>query len=321
MAVDLDKLYVEKMMEEKARVLEPAILRYLPNEIEGGGFDRKVREAMRYSVQAGGKRLRPILLMECFHAFGGKGTIYEPFCAAIEYLHTYSLIHDDLPAMDDDDLRRGQPSCHAKFGEAAAILAGDGLLNLAFEVMAGTVANVAVARPDTGEPGEYLKKMACITAAANHMGYCSGIRGMVGGQAADVVSEAEGTEVSKELLEFIYIEKTAAMFSGAMGTGMILAGAPPKLLPKVTEAAKYIGVAFQLRDDILDIEGDESELGKPVHSDEKNKKRTYAAVYGVEQAVKDCRYYTGMAIASLRSCGVPCEFLQDLFVYLAERNR
>ena len=234
---------------------------------------------MNYSVKAGGKRLRPLVLLETLKLFGGEEEEAYPFMAAIEMIHTYSLVHDDLPAMDNDKYRRGKLTTHAKFGENMAILAGDALLNYAYEIMSDAVMN-------SKYPKRAIRAMQTIARKA-------GIYGMVGGQTVDV--ENEGKEMSIDTINYIHNLKTAALIEGSMMAGAILAGAKAEEIDIVEKIAKSIGVAFQIQDDILDVTGDTNQLGKAVLSDEKNHKTTYVSLLGVnisKEHVKSCLLYT-----------------------------
>lgn len=289
--------------ELKARVeeIEPIIRKYLPTET---GTHRTVLEAMNYSVLAGGKRLRPMLTHETFRLFGGNGTVIEPFMAAIEMIHSYSLVHDDLPALDNDEYRRGRKSTHAAYGEAMGILAGDALLNYAFET--------AMKAFDMDAPVEWIARALRVLAEK------AGIGGMIGGQVVDV--ESEGKEIDAETLEFIHRNKTGALMEAAMMTGAILAGANHEQITAMEQAAGKIGLAFQIRDDILDVTGTEEELGKPVGSDEKNSKVTYVSLYGMEKAEQDVQRLSDEAITLLRALPVRNEFLEELLMSLVERR-
>lgn len=260
-------------------------------------------EAMEYSLFAGGKRFRPVLMLAA-HAMGPRSCerILD-FAAAIEMIHTYSLIHDDLPAMDDDDFRRGKPTCHKVYGEAVAILAGDGLLNLAFEVMA----DAAAAIPD----GEAAKAMAVVARAAGGMG-------MIGGQVADMEGMALPTE--GELLAFIHYRKTGALIRASLEAGMIASGADGALLSAIRQYGDALGMVFQIRDDLLDAEGSAEVLGKPVGSDERNQKKTFVTVYGKEKAQKLLTDWLKRAIESLAPFGEDGQFLRDMVRYAAARN-
>ncbi len=292
--------------EQSKRILEieEIIRRYLPKE---EGWQKTVLQAMNYSVLAGGKRLRPMLMKESYTLFGGRGREIEPFLAAMEMVHTYSLIHDDLPAMDNDEYRRGRKTTHVVFGEAMAILAGDGLLNLAFE----TAAKAFEIGDDPARIGRALSVFA----------QKAGVYGMIGGQTADIEAEDRGGQVSQELLLFIHAHKTAALIQSALVTGATLAGADKEALDKLEKAGYDIGVAFQIQDDILDITGNEQELGKPTGSDEKNHKTTYVTLKGLAQAQADQKTLSEEAVALLRSFPSRNLFLEELVNSLITRNR
>lgn len=274
---------------------------FLPKE---EGYQKTVLEAMNYSVSAGGKRLRPMLMLETYRMFGGTSKVIEPFMAAIEMIHTYSLIHDDLPAMDNDEYRRGRKTTHVVYGEAMAILAGDALLNYAFE----TAASAFVL--DEGNPA--IGKAFMILASK------AGVYGMIGGQVVDV--ESEGKEIDADTLKFIHIHKTSALLESAMLIGAVLAGASEQQQRTVELAARELGLAFQIRDDILDVTGNTDELGKPVGSDEKNHKNTYVALEGLEKAKEDVKRYSESAIDRLKSLPVRNEFLYELIEELIDRR-
>ncbi len=280
---------------------EKIIGKYLPEET---GFQKTVLEAVNYSVTAGGKRLRPILLMETFRLFGGEGTLAEPFMAAIEMIHTYSLVHDDLPAMDNDEYRRGKKTTHAAYGEAMGILAGDALLNLAFETAAGAF-DIETSRR-TAKALQILSRKA-------------GIYGMIGGQTVDV--ESEGQPLSKEKLDFIYRLKTSALIEAAMMTGAVLAGATEEETAVIERTACDVGLAFQIQDDILDVTSTLETLGKPIHSDDKNNKTTYVTLEGLEKAKKDVEEISERALATLASLNRRNEFLEELIRMLITREK
>ncbi len=280
-----------------------AILRkYLPEET---GYQKTVIGAMNYSFLAGGKRLRPLLMQETYRLFGGRGRVEEPFMAAIEMIHTYSLIHDDLPAMDDDDYRRGRKTTHVVYGEAMAILAGDGLLNLAYE----TALTAFEAEPENPNIAKALRILA----------RSAGIYGMVGGQTADV--ESEGQSIPREKLDFIYALKTGALIEAAMRIGAVLGGADEEQQEIVSRAAGDIGLAFQIRDDILDVAGDEAVIGKPTGSDEKNRKTTYVTLHGLAAAAEDVERISERAVGTLRLLPVQNDFLTGLIGFLTGRDK
>ena len=286
---------------DRKKEVEQIVTSFLPKE---EGYQKTVLEAMNYSVSAGGKRLRPMLMLETYRMFGGTSRVIEPFMAAIEMIHTYSLIHDDLPAMDNDEYRRGRKTTHVVYGEAMAILAGDALLNYAFE----TAASAFVL--DEGNPA--IGKAFMILASK------AGVYGMIGGQVVDV--ESEGKEIDADTLKFIHIHKTSALLESAMLIGAVLAGASEQQQRTVELAARELGLAFQIRDDILDVTGNTDELGKPVGSDEKNHKNTYVALEGLEKAKEDVKRYSESAIDRLKSLPVRNEFLYELIEELIDRR-
>lgn len=286
---------------DRKKEVEQIVTSFLPKE---EGYQKTILEAMNYSVSAGGKRLRPMLMLETYRMFGGTSKVIEPFMAAIEMIHTYSLIHDDLPAMDNDEYRRGRKTTHVVYGEAMAILAGDALLNYAFE----TAASAFVL--DEGNPA--IGKAFMILASK------AGVYGMIGGQVVDV--ESEGKEIDADTLKFIHIHKTSALLESAMLIGAVLAGASEQQQRTVELAARELGLAFQIRDDILDVTGNTEELGKPVGSDEKNHKNTYVALEGLEKAKEDVKRYSESAIDRLKSLPARNEFLYELIEELIDRR-
>lgn len=286
---------------DRKKEVEQIVTSFLPKE---EGYQKTILEAMNYSVSAGGKRLRPMLMLETYRMFGGTSKVIEPFMAAIEMIHTYSLIHDDLPAMDNDEYRRGRKTTHVVYGEAMAILAGDALLNYAFE----TAASAFVL--DEGNPA--IGKAFMILASK------AGVYGMIGGQVVDV--ESEGKEIDVDTLKFIHIHKTSALLESAMLIGAVLAGASEQQQRTVELAARELGLAFQIRDDILDVTGNTDELGKPVGSDEKNHKNTYVALEGLEKAKEDVKRYSESAIDRLKSLPARNEFLYELIEELIDRR-
>ena len=286
---------------DRTKDVAQIVTSFLPKE---EGYQKTILEAMNYSVSAGGKRLRPMLMLETYRMFGGTSKVIEPFMAAIEMIHTYSLIHDDLPAMDNDEYRRGRKTTHVVYGEAMAILAGDALLNYAFE----TAASAFVL--DEGNPA--IGKAFMILASK------AGVYGMIGGQVVDV--ESEGKEIDADTLKFIHIHKTSALLESAMLIGAVLAGASEQQQRTVELAARELGLAFQIRDDILDVTGNTDELGKPVGSDEKNHKNTYVALEGLEKAKEDVKRYSESAIDRLKSLPARNEFLYELIEELIDRR-
>ena len=290
-------------MAERRAQIEQIIKKYLPKE---EGYQKTIMEAMNYSVLAGGKRLRPMLMQETYRLFGGRSEVIEPFMAAIEMIHTYSLVHDDLPAMDNDEYRRGKKTTHAVYGEAMGILAGDALLNYAYETAARAFAM------EPGNPG-VCQAFQILTAKA-------GIYGMVGGQTVDVESEGK-PGMTKEKLDFIYRLKTSALIEGAMLTGAVLAGATQGEQKIIEQTAGEIGLAFQIQDDILDVTSTMEVLGKPIGSDEKNHKITYVTYEGIEKAKADVASLSEQAIARMDSLVVKNEYLTELLRYLILREK
>lgn len=259
----------DKMLSQRTKLTEEIIKNYLPKE---EGYQRVVMEAMNYSFLAGGKRLRPLIMEETYRALGGTGDLVKPFMAALEMIHNYSLVHDDLPEMDNDELRRGLPTTHVKYGAAMAVLAGDGLLNYAYET-----ALRAFAETETAEQKEYVIEALQVLAKK------SGIYGMVGGQTLDVEAEKKGLQLNLEEVNFVNANKTAALLQAGLMIGAILAGASKTTIEKLEEIGLKIGIAFQLQDDILDMVSTTETLGKPVGSDEKNGKVTYLSIVGMEK--------------------------------------
>lgn len=292
---------ITKRVEQINRIIE----RYLPKE---EGYQRTIFEAMNYSVRAGGKRLRPILMQETYRMFGGSDAAIEPFMAAIEMIHTYSLVHDDLPAMDNDEYRRGKKTTHAVYGEAMGILAGDALLNYAYETAAQAL--------------PALDKNPNVGAAFLVLAQKAGVYGMVGGQVVDVEADKRGeTTIAREKLDFIYQLKTGALIEAAMKIGAILAGATTEEQRIVEQAAGRIGLAFQIQDDILDVTSTFEELGKPIGSDEKNQKSTYVTYEGLEKSAADVEALSEEASALLATLGKDDAFLQELIHFLVHRNK
>lgn len=302
---NLNKSQFMEELQQKVEHINNVLEKFLPAE---EGQQRIIFEAMNYSVRAGGKRLRPILMEETYHMFGGSSAVIEPFMAAIEMIHTYSLVHDDLPAMDNDEYRRGKKTTHAVYGEAMGILAGDALLNLAYETAAKAfdmeVADARVARAIT-----VLAKKA-------------GVYGMVGGQVVDVESEkSDDCPITREKLDFIYRLKTGALIESSMMIGAILAGASSDEVSRVEQIAAKLGLAFQIQDDVLDVSSTLEVLGKPVGSDEKNNKATYVTFEGLDKAVSDVERISKEAEEQLDDLGYDDAFLKELFEYLIHREK
>lgn len=306
-----DRKAVEASIEKKAGNIDSIIKSYLPS---AEGPQKTVIEAMYYSVLAGGKRIRPMLMQETFRMCGGQGKIVEPFMAAMEMIHTYSLIHDDLPAMDDDEYRRGRKTTHVVFGEGMAILTGDALLNYAFET-----ALTAFSCCDTAD-ASLIECYKMVSSALIILAKKAGIYGMIGGQTADIEAE-KNMDVTIDRLHFIDEHKTAALIEGAMMIGAILAGADKKIIDSMEKCAHNIGVAFQIQDDILDVIGSEEELGKKVGSDEKNNKQTYVTMVGLKEAEKEVERLSEEALDILMECPGDSQFLQELTEYLIHRNK
>lgn len=263
----------------------------------------KIYEAMRYSMFAGGKRLRPILMWESARIFGGEWENVKEFAAALEMIHTYSLIHDDLPAMDNDDLRRGIPTNHIKFGEDIAILAGDALLNLAFETALKCKSQSA---------DRVIKALKLL---ANS----SGCNGMIGGQVVDI--ESEHKKITLDELKYLHAHKTGAIIRSACTVGAVLAGADNAEIDAIDEFALNLGIAFQIRDDILDVTGDEKTLGKPIGSDVESNKNTYVTICGIEKATELVYEYSDKAKDALSVFCEKASFLKRLTDYLINRDK
>ncbi|MGN0160397.1 MAG: polyprenyl synthetase family protein [Lachnospiraceae bacterium] len=270
-------------LKEKVEAVEVILDRYLPEEND---YQKVIMEAMAYSVKAGGKRIRPLLMQTTYEMFGGTGKLAQPFMAAMEMLHTYSLVHDDLPAMDNDDYRRGRLTTHKVYGEAIGVLCGDALLNYAYET-AATAFDQADSREDYVKISEALRVF---------MGK-AGIYGMIGGQTVDVLND--GKPLTQDMLDFIFRLKTGALLEASVMIGAILAGACDEDVKRMEQVGRGVGMAFQIQDDILDVIGDEKVLGKPVLSDEKNNKTTYVTLYGMDKAKADVIFYTKMALDAL----------------------
>ena len=289
-------------LKRRTDEIEEMFRSFLPAE---EGFARTMAQAMNYSMLAGGKRLRPMLIQETYRLFGGTEKVAEPFMAGMEMIHTHSLIHDDLPALDNDDYRRGRLTTHKVYGEAMGVLSGVALLNYAYETMLQAFSLT-----------EYQDRVIC---ALKVMAEKTGIHGMLGGQSVDV--ENDGKPLEKEMLDYIYRNKTSALIEASMMTGAILAGADEQQVAVVEEAAGNIGLAFQIQDDILDVTSTAEELGKPVHSDEKNNKVTYVTLFGTEKAAEQVEELSEKAIDLLKSLNKNNEFLYLLIEKLINRRK
>ncbi len=333
----------ESERNDKTARIEEMLRAYIPEE---KGYQRTVLEAMNYSMLAGGKRLRPLMMYETYRMYAGDGkdAVIAPFLAAIEMIHTYSLVHDDLPAMDNDEYRRGRKTTHVVYGEAMAILAGDGLLTYAFETAAGAfraaeqVCETAArafqtAEQLSGTAAEHKESDSADLDAKARAVLCgrvgraigvlaqkAGIDGMLGGQCVDVEAEKKGGTVSMEQLLFIHAKKTAAMIESALMIGAILAGAPEEDIGRLEQIGYHVGVAFQIRDDILDVEGNQEELGKPVGSDERNQKSTYVTLVGMERAKEDVERISREAVSLMEQLTVKNDFLTELIRRMVYRT-
>ena len=294
---------IKDEIARRAKEIETIIAKYLPKE---SGYQKTVIEAMNYSILAGGKRLRPMPMQETYRMFGGKSDVIEPFLAAIEMIHTYSLIHDDLPAMDNDEYRRGRKTTHVVYGEAMGILAGDGLLNYAFET-----AILAIQKEP--QNANVPKALAVLAKKA-------GIYGMIGGQTVDIETD-QSKEVTREQLDFIYRLKTSALIEASMLIGAILAGATKNEQNEMEQIATKIGLAFQIQDDILDVTSTTETLGKPVGSDEKNQKATYVTYEGTDKAKADVERLSKEAVEKMNGLVVRNEFLTELLLSLIHREK
>ena len=281
------------------------IYKYLPEE---KGYPSTVISAMNYSVKAGGKRLRPIFMYETFKMFGGEGEVIEPFMAAMEMIHNYSLVHDDLEAMDNDEFRRGRKTTHVIYGEGMAVLAGDGLLNMAYEtaLKAFDVKGANKTR--------IIKALKLLAEKA-------GLYGMVGGQACDVDAEEKKREMTLDELMYIHEHKTGALIEASMVIGAVLAGASKEEIDRISQVALLVGTAFQIEDDILDVVGDEKVIGKRVGSDSKNNKITYVTLKGLEEAKQDAKEMSEKAVELFDSIGRENEFLRNLILSMVGRTK
>ena len=293
---------LESYLHAQQQRLEAALDHHLPAP---NACPPALSEAMRYSVFAGGKRVRPILMLAATDAVGGDGEAVLPAACALECVHTYSLIHDDLPAMDDDDYRRGQPTSHKVFGEAVAILAGDALLTYAFEIMTGPDLTTRFA------PAVLLEATRCLARAA-------GCAGMVGGQVVDMASE--GRAVPLDVLEYIHHHKTAALINAAVAIGGLLGGGSAAQMEALKRYGQAIGLAFQIADDVLDVEGDSAALGKQAGQDEKHGKTTYPALLGVQASRQHAAALLNEALAALSDFDAAAERLRQLACFIVHRK-
>lgn len=290
---------LRKYIQEKSALIDLSLQEFIP---EHNGYPSKVFEAMRYSLLAGGKRLRPVLLMAAADAVGGQGGQYRHVACGLEMIHTYSLIHDDLPSMDNDDYRRGKLTNHKVFGDAIALLAGDGLLTAAFEIM--------LAQPDV-VPSVLLQVVREIASSA-------GATGMIGGQTVDLLSE--GKMINIATLTYMHQAKTGALFKAALRSGALLANAQIWQVDALTIYAEEFGLAFQITDDILDVTGDQEKIGKPVGSDEKNQKATYVSLYSLEEAKVMAETAGQKALSALDKFGPEADILRLMIRYVLTRE-
>ena len=289
-------------LAKRTEETEKVIRSFLPAE---AGFAGTMAQAMNYSMLAGGKRLRPMLIRETYRLFDGKEEVVKPFMAGMEMIHTHSLIHDDLPALDDDDYRRGRLTTHKVYGEAMGVLSGVALLNYAYETMFQAFA--------------LTKEQDRVIHALRVVSQKTGIHGMLGGQSVDV--ENDGKPLEKEMLDYIYRNKTSALIEASMMTGAILAGANEQEVSAVEKAAGNIGLAFQIQDDILDVTSDMETLGKPIGSDEKNQKTTYVTIRGLDEARRDVERISDRAVDAMDALVVKNQYLNELLKYLIHRKK
>jgi geranylgeranyl diphosphate synthase, type II len=301
---------IKKYLQEKKLIVDSTLERYFPNPPEGEGEGKpsnSLHRAIRHSLLNGGKRIRPILSIAAFEAVGGKGDHILPFACALEMIHTYSLIHDDLPAMDNDDFRRGKPTCHKMFGEAIGILAGDGLLTEAFKLMTN--------RSSWDGPSN---DKALILDVVHDIAKAAGISGMVGGQVADI--ESEGKEVDLPLLQYIHTHKTGAMILASIRVGARLGGASGETLQAFTRYAERIGLAFQIIDDILNVEGKAIALGKSTGTDLSRGKATYPSLLGLEESKRRATELVQLAVESLKPYGPEADPLREIARFIIARE-
>ena len=292
-------------LKKRTEEIEAVLKSYLPKE---EGFAKTMAQAMNYSLMAGGKRLRPMLILETCRMFGGEEKLAYPFMTAMEMIHTHSLVHDDLPALDNDDYRRGRLTTHKVYGEAMGVLSGVALLNYAYEVM---LTAFDLTEDDYG----IQRVVKALKVIANK----TGIYGMLGGQSVDV--ENDGKPMSRDMIDYIYKNKTSALIEGSMMAGAILGGASFEEVAVVEKAASQIGLAFQIQDDILDVTSTAEELGKPIHSDEKNHKTTYVTIMGITEASQQVADLSEEAVKLLEGLNKKNEFLLTLVKELVGRRK
>ena len=295
---------IKRYLQEKKEIVDSALERYFPGETE---FPFTLYKAIRHSLFAGGKRIRPILLIAAFEAVGGKGDAILPFGCALEMIHTYSLIHDDLPGIDNDDFRRGKPTCHKVYGEAIAILAGDALLTEAFRLMT-----------DRSHWGHVPYDESLILNVVNKVAQAAGVLGMVGGQVVDV--ESEGKEVDLPTLQYIHTHKTGAMILVSVQMGAMLGGANEETLKAFTLYGERIGLAFQIADDILNVEGKAALLGKSTGGDVSKGKATYPSLYGLGESKNRAKELVGLAVDALSPFGPEADPLREIAHFIVLRE-
>jgi len=293
---------------DEVKIIDNIISEYMPKE---DGLQKTIFEGMNYAVSAGGKRIRPILMYETYKLFGGKGDIIKPFMAAIEMIHTYSLVHDDMPCVDNDDMRRGKPTTHIVYGETMGLFVGDGLLNLAFETIANGMDYV-----DTADS----KQVEAVKAAFKYISKCAGSYGMLAGQVVDKESE-DKEDIDLDTIMYLYEKKTGELLRASMVVGAILAGANKADVDIIEKVATNVGIAFQIQDDILDVIGTEEELGKPIGSDERNNKSTYVAHVGLEESKEEVKRLTNEALELLHEIDGRNEFLEEFLTFLINRKK
>lgn len=300
---------IKRYLKEKKEIVDSALESYFPSRSGSaaeGVFPTSLHKAIRYSLFAGGKRVRPILSMAAFEAVGGKGEGILPFACALEMIHTYSLIHDDLPALDNDDYRRGQPTCHRMFGEAIGILAGDALLTEAFRLMT-----------DRSKGGLSSGEMPVVD-IVHEVAHAAGMHGMVGGQVLDI--ESEGKEVDLPIVEYIHTHKTGALILVSVRIGALAGGGDESKMKSLTRYGEGIGLAFQIADDILNVEGNAVLLGKKTGSDLSKGKATYPSIFGVEESKKRARELIELSVESIRTFGPEAQPLREIAWFIISRE-
>lgn len=295
-------------LEEEVNIVERIISEYIPKE---EGLQKTIFEGMNYALSAGGKRIRPILMLETYKLFGAEGDVIKPFMAAIEMIHTYSLVHDDMPCVDNDDIRRGKPTTHIVYGETMGLFVGDGLLNLAFETIAKGMDYVDVSNS---------KQVEAYREAFQYISKCAGSFGMLAGQVVDKESE-NNDSIDLDTIMYLYEKKTGELLRASMVVGAILAGADKSKTDIIEKVATNVGIAFQIQDDILDVIGTQEELGKPIGSDERNNKSTYVAHVGLDESKKEAARLTNEAIELLSRIDGKNEFLEEFLTFLIDRKK